>query len=127
LRTMVAKAVAMALNVAINQDLLTTESPYRYAYDSEWPKWEEYTAVRMDREQTQEPPRIEPQSTEKQHPQIKILKPLADTPEKLKDNLSENRPQDLPQPQWELAQTLQQQATRLQPISPEGDNLFVCG
>ncbi|KAN0066943.1 hypothetical protein V8E54_015001 [Elaphomyces granulatus] len=58
-RAMVAKAVATALNVAINQDLLTAESPYRYAYDSEWPKWEEYTAVRTDREQTQELPRVE--------------------------------------------------------------------
>ncbi|KAN0074810.1 hypothetical protein V8E54_007421 [Elaphomyces granulatus] len=121
LRTMIAKAVATAMNVAINQDLPTAESPYRHAYNSEWPKWEEYTAVRMNRDQTQELPRVEPQSTEKQHPQIS--QPLADTPEKLKDNLSENRPQDLPQLQSEPAQTLLQQAARLQPISPEGDNL----
>ena len=52
LRTMIAKAVATAMNVAINQDLPTAESPYRHAYDNEWPKWEEYTAVRMNREQT---------------------------------------------------------------------------
>jgi hypothetical protein len=123
LRTMIAKAVATAMNVAINQDLPTAAAPYRHAYDNEWPKWEEYTAVRMNREQTQEPPRVEPQSTEKQHPQIKISQPLADTPEKLKDNLSENSPQDLPRLQSEPAQTLLQQAARLQPISPEGDNL----